>query len=140
MRKTPLVALITIVGLGLVPLGHGCNKESSSPPAKPAGPADSSRTAHAEHAGSGQMESMHEAHREATAASGSSGPTTTRPSAIAQKKCPVLGNPIDPKVFIDYQGRRVYFCCPPCIDKFKAEPAKYLAKLDEEQAAATRPG
>jgi hypothetical protein len=32
--------------------------------------------------------------------------------------------------------RRVLFCCEGCVDDFKKEPAKYLAKLDEAAKAA----
>jgi len=28
-----------------------------------------------------------------------------------------------------YQGQEVKFCCKPCVKKFDANPAKYLAKL-----------
>ena len=28
-----------------------------------------------------------------------------------------------------YQGREIKFCCAPCVDKFRNNPAKYLAKL-----------
>ena len=36
--------------------------------------------------------------------------------------------------------RLVRFCCSSCIMKFKKDPAKYLAKLDEaEKAAADKP-
>jgi YHS domain-containing protein len=49
---------------------------------------------------------------------------------IAQKTCPVMGDPIDPEVFIEHEGRRIYFCCDFCIDKFKEAPADYLSKLD----------
>ena len=51
---------------------------------------------------------------------------------IAQKSCPVMGGAINREYFTDYEGRRVYFCCPQCIDEFKKDPEKYLAKLDEE--------
>lgn len=63
--------------------------------------------------------------------------SATRP-AIAQKTCPVMGGDIDPEVYLDHAGRRVYFCCEPCKDKFKADPAKYLAKLDAELSGATK--
>jgi YHS domain-containing protein len=49
---------------------------------------------------------------------------------IAQKSCPVMGNPINPDIYVDHEGRRVYFCCQACVAKFKADPEKYLAKLD----------
>jgi len=57
---------------------------------------------------------------------------TPSTSAISQKTCPVMGGKIDTKVYTDHEGRRVYFCCPACIDKFKKSPAKYLAKLDAQ--------
>jgi YHS domain-containing protein len=43
-----------------------------------------------------------------------------------QTTCPVMGGEIDKKVFVDYDGKRVYFCCPGCIETFKKDPAKYL--------------
>lgn len=29
---------------------------------------------------------------------------------------------------VEYEGKTYYFCCPGCVDKFKADPKKYLAK------------
>jgi YHS domain-containing protein len=52
-----------------------------------------------------------------------------------QTTCPVMGGAIDDKVFTDHEGRRIYFCCPGCIETFKADPARYLAIVD----AALRP-
>ncbi|MCB9851659.1 MAG: efflux RND transporter periplasmic adaptor subunit [Phycisphaerales bacterium] len=52
-----------------------------------------------------------------------------------QTLCPVMGNEIDPEVFTDFHGVRVYFCCPPCIERFKNDPEKYLAKLPTATAA-----
>ncbi len=49
-----------------------------------------------------------------------------------QTVCPVMGGEIDKDVFTDFEGKRVYFCCPMCIDKFKADPAKFLKKLTDE--------
>ena len=49
--------------------------------------------------------------------------------------CPVMGNEVDPDVFVDHEGRRIGFCCPPCIPTFKADPAKYIKKVDAELAA-----
>ena len=51
---------------------------------------------------------------------------------IEQTTCPVMGNPIDKNVSTDYNGKRVYFCCPMCIDKFKSEPEKYMKKMESE--------
>jgi YHS domain-containing protein len=52
--------------------------------------------------------------------------------ADAQTKCPVLGGKINEKVFVDYQGKRIYFCCAACIDEFKKDPEKYLKKMEEQ--------
>ncbi len=46
-----------------------------------------------------------------------------------QQTCPVMGEEIDPKVFADYNGQRVYFCCKECIAKFHDNPEKHLQKL-----------
>ncbi len=48
-----------------------------------------------------------------------------------QVKCPVMGGPLDGKTFIEYQGRKIGFCCDGCPQKFKADPAKYLSKSKE---------
>ncbi|MCB9850638.1 MAG: efflux RND transporter periplasmic adaptor subunit [Phycisphaerales bacterium] len=49
--------------------------------------------------------------------------------SMKQTTCPVMGNEIDPEVYTDYHGERIYFCCPPCIEKFLADPRKYVANL-----------
>jgi YHS domain-containing protein len=61
-----------------------------------------------------------------------------------QTTCPVGGEKLESKdTFVDYKGRRVYFCCPKCIKPFEKEPAKYLSKLTAGEsvtkAEATRP-
>ncbi len=77
------------------------------------------------------------------------GGATTRPEQtgaagvtdfiVGQATCPVMGNAIDKAVFTDYQGKRVYFCCPGCIEPFNKEPAKFLAKLQAQGGAAPVP-
>jgi YHS domain-containing protein len=52
--------------------------------------------------------------------------------AKAQTTCPVLGGNIDKNVFVDYQGKRVYFCCQGCDAEFNKNPEKYLKKMQEE--------
>ncbi len=47
----------------------------------------------------------------------------------AQTKCPVMGNPVNPEVFIEYRGTKVYFCCWGCDQKFKDDPEQYLSDL-----------
>ncbi|MHC4624061.1 MAG: YHS domain-containing protein [Planctomycetota bacterium] len=52
-------------------------------------------------------------------------------AAIEQTKCPVMGLPINKSIFTEYKGKKVYFCCPGCPEKFKADPEKYVAKLPQ---------
>jgi YHS domain-containing protein len=58
-----------------------------------------------------------------------------KPAAAAGKKhetCPVMGGKIDRKVFADYQGKRVYFCCAGCPEEFRKDPEKYLKVLRDQ--------
>lgn len=52
-------------------------------------------------------------------------------SAAPQTECPVMGGKINKKIYADYQGQRVYFCCEACKPKFNEDPEKYLAKMKE---------
>lgn len=47
-------------------------------------------------------------------------------------KCLVSGNDLDSMggpITKVYNGQEIKFCCKPCIKKFEANQAKYLAKL-----------
>lgn len=57
--------------------------------------------------------------------------------------CLVSDEPLGKSDYITYThkeagkpDRVVRFCCDGCIDDFKKEPAKFLAKLDAAEAAA----
>lgn len=49
-----------------------------------------------------------------------------------QTACPVQGGKINKDLYVDYQGQRVYFCCPACIDIFKKDPEKYLREMRKQ--------
>ncbi|MCK8602858.1 YHS domain-containing protein [Desulfoferrobacter suflitae] len=49
-----------------------------------------------------------------------------------QTICPVMGGAIDKNVYVDYQGKRVYFCCESCKEQFMQEPEKYMEKLEAQ--------
>ena len=51
-----------------------------------------------------------------------------------QLKCPLSGKDIQAGVSIEHDGKKVFFCCPGCPDGFKADPAKYTAKLPQFSA------
>ena len=99
-----------IVLVGLIML-NGCKKEEPTP-------AETTTAQTQEHEGHGHT-SMTDEPIEAVAA------------AIEQTTCPVMGSPINKAIFVEYKGKKVYFCCPPCKDKFNAEPEKYIAKLPQ---------
>jgi YHS domain-containing protein len=52
--------------------------------------------------------------------------------AGTQAVCPIMGNPIKEDVFVDYDGKRVYFCCPGCDGKFNEDPQKYIKQMEDE--------
>ncbi|MFM7059303.1 MAG: hypothetical protein ACKO2P_20505 [Planctomycetota bacterium] len=65
-------------------------------------------------------------------------PETVATTAIelANTKCPVMGNPVKPdatppELIREWNGRKVGFCCPPCLDDWAemtdAERADKLA-------------
>ena len=59
---------------------------------------------------------------------------TGAPAADAktQDTCPVMGGKINKKIFADYEGKRVYFCCGGCIKTFQKDPAKYVKDLESK--------
>ncbi len=57
-------------------------------------------------------------------------PTTPGPAPVLEKD-PVCGmnvNPATAKNVHEYGGRKFYFCCAGCAEKFKSDPAGYLNK------------
>ena len=66
--------------------------------------------------------------------------------AKAQEKCPVMGAPVNKSVYVDHNGKRIYFCCAGCPETFKKDPDKYLkqmaaegVELEDAPAAAAKP-
>lgn len=49
-----------------------------------------------------------------------------------QENCPMLGGPINKKIYADHKGKRVYFCCPMCISEFKKNPDEVIKKMEAE--------
>jgi YHS domain-containing protein len=56
------------------------------------------------------------------------------PKDVGNKICPVSGETIDEatKATYEYNGTIYNLCCPMCIDGFKKDPDKYIAKVNEE--------
>ncbi len=52
------------------------------------------------------------------------------------KMCPVMTEEeVDPEMTITFRGKTVAFCCDICIEKFKANPDKYLPRLPQFASA-----
>ena len=114
-----MTLLVAAFAFAAAALSAGCSEKSATVPAEP-----SVQGAQAGHA-------MQEPPSGTGAAKGA--------DVVEQKTCPVMGGVINKKHYADYNGRRIYFCCPACIETFKKDPEKYIRKVDEELAAGKKP-
>ncbi len=55
-----------------------------------------------------------------------------------QVTCPVSGEPVDTSVFVEKDGKKVYFCCKGCVGKYEAKPEKYAAALANSYTYQTK--
>lgn len=51
--------------------------------------------------------------------------------AKKQTHCPICKMEIQKDLYVDYRGKRVYFGCAGCPDKFKANPEKYIKQMED---------
>src|SRR5438552_1123972 len=66
-------------------------------------------------------------------------PLVSSPTAID----PVCGMRVDPATAHGphrHEGRDYYFCCPHCLNRFAADPRRYLEPRPNPAAAAVPPG
>ena len=118
-RTVRNVLAMTSLVLALAFIVSGCGKEE--PATQPSAPTPTMR------AGDGMMGNM-----DANEMAANVGAADL--AGIEQKTCPVMeGNPINPDIYVEYQGKKVYFCCNICREKFLADPEKYVAKLPQFQ-------
>ncbi len=60
--------------------------------------------------------------------------------ANAQRTCPVMGKVVDASMQSTVvNGRRIFVCCPPCIEKILADPEASIAWLDSRIAEEAPP-
>ena len=123
-KKQRLITVLLVAGfvfVGLVMI-NGCKKE------EPPTPTDTNSAHYHEH-GEGEGQHTHDEHSETAMTTESAKEIA---SSAEQTTCPIMeGKPIDKAVFTEYKGKKVYFCCPGCDTKFKADPEKYVAKLPQ---------
>ncbi len=59
--------------------------------------------------------------------------SSAKASELTNQYCPVTTNELAEKqFFLDYQDRRIYFCCNNCKKDFLKDPDAYLANLDSQ--------
>lgn len=53
---------------------------------------------------------------------------------VINNACPVMGGKVDKDTpyKTEYKGKTIGFCCPGCIEKFKADSEKYMAKIQKK--------
>jgi len=59
-------------------------------------------------------------------------PSYAMSKASTQTQCPVMEGTVNKNIYADYKGKRIYFCCPPCLREFNKNPEKYMKKLEEQ--------
>ena len=111
MNANKILLVVAVLFAGSILFG-GCKKTEPIPP--PPTPAATTEG--------------HEGHEHAAM---TEEPATAVVATAEQTVCPVMGGAIDKTIFVEYEGKKVYFCCPACKPKFEAEPAKYVAKLPQ---------
>lgn len=58
-----------------------------------------------------------------------SGTPTAGASEIVNTHCPIMGGKVNPETTVDWNGKKVAFCCPPCLDD-------WATMSDDERQAA----
>lgn len=99
---------VTVIAFAAILILNGCKKKEPAP------------MDHSEHTAM-----MNDMPMEEAAAAGD--------ETIAQKICPVMDKPINKDIFVEYKGKKVYLCCPSCVEVFQKDPEKYISKLPQFQ-------
>ena len=58
---------------------------------------------------------------------------TSGVTEVGNKFCPVSGDKVSGKHFVEYQGKKYGLCCPMCEKDFKRDPKKYIAKMAKQE-------
>jgi Cu(I)/Ag(I) efflux system membrane fusion protein len=83
----------------------------------------------------GQISMMSPAADEGTAATTpQEEPTETR----SQTHCPIMGGKINPELYVDHGGYRVFFCCGGCVEPFKKEADKHIKIMQDKGIVLTK--
>ena len=61
-------------------------------------------------------------------------PYVLKTCTVSDEKLDSMGKPVS----YVHEGREIQFCCKDCIKSFKKNPAKYLKKIEAEEAKAKK--
>jgi YHS domain-containing protein len=61
-------------------------------------------------------------------------PYTLKTCLVTDEKLGEMGSPY----VYEYKGREIKFCCKGCLKDFKKSPEKYIKKLEEAEAKASK--
>lgn len=89
------------------------------------GPADGEHDEHGDHADAGAVQDAPKA-KEQALPNYVAAPYPLDTCVVAGGKLGSMGKPVK----LEHEGREVVFCCASCEPKFKADPGKYIAKID----------
>jgi len=127
MRRTiGVMYIVSMLGLVLA----GCAKKEE--PAAPTAPAKEQT------AQKSVEQAAQQAQKAATTVAQEANQVQTTVGAAVQQVvaeqtvCPVLKDqPINKTIFVEYKGKKVYFCCTNCKAAFEKEPEKYVKDLPQ---------
>ncbi len=61
------------------------------------------------------------------------GPKSPSASEPPQESCPVMGMAPNADCFVDFQGKRIFFCCNECAKTFLANTEKYMKEMERKR-------
>jgi YHS domain-containing protein len=121
MKKLTVILMVVLLSVGITVLLAGCKEKSGSPTEPSSSEHDATSMAEEGDMAEEAIENTEMAVDQA------------KETATEQTICPVMGGPIDKNIFVEYKGKKVYFCCPSCKGQFEKDPEKYLSKLPQFQ-------
>jgi YHS domain-containing protein len=131
----PIRATCLIAALGLMLAGCAKKEQTTPPPARAPSPAAPAKEQAAQQTAEQAPQQAQQAAVKVTqqvVQEANQVKTTAQQVAAEQTVCPVMkGQPIDKAIFVEYKGKKVYFCCQSCKAAFEKEPEKYVKDLPQ---------
>ncbi|GAB4317192.1 MAG: hypothetical protein Kow0059_10130 [Candidatus Sumerlaeia bacterium] len=130
----PAAVSIALIAAAYAPTA-GLADEPTSPDAKSTAGDHRSHDHDMKSGEHGMMGMMGKEHHSENKAGDAAEKKIRRSQSYLLNACPVGGEEFagtDTPVIYEHEGREIRFCCKDCVAKFKADPAKYLKKIDDQ--------